>query len=152
MQCRATQDGRVMVERSDRMWSTGEGNGKPLQCSSRLVTVLLEEVTMQYCSLQHQNLLPSPGTSTTGYCFHFGSISSFFLVLFLQSPPVAYWAPTDLEGSSFSVLSFCLFIPSWGSQGNNTERFAIHFSNGPHFVRTLHHDLSILGSLTWHGS
>ena len=29
----ATQDGRVMVERSDRMWSTGEGNGKPLQCS-----------------------------------------------------------------------------------------------------------------------
>ena len=29
----ATQDGRVMVERSDRMWFTGEGNGKPLQYS-----------------------------------------------------------------------------------------------------------------------
>ena len=29
-----TQDGQVMVERSDRMWSTGEGNGKPLQYSS----------------------------------------------------------------------------------------------------------------------
>ena len=29
----ATQDGRVMVERFDRMWSTGEGNGKPLQYS-----------------------------------------------------------------------------------------------------------------------
>ena len=29
----ATQDQRVMVERSDRMWSTGEGNGKPLQYS-----------------------------------------------------------------------------------------------------------------------
>ena len=27
----ATQDGQVMVEKSDRMWSTGEGNGKPLQ-------------------------------------------------------------------------------------------------------------------------
>ena len=27
----ATQDGQVKVERSDRMWSTGEGNGKPLQ-------------------------------------------------------------------------------------------------------------------------
>ena len=26
-----TQDRQVMVERSDRMWSTGEGNGKPLQ-------------------------------------------------------------------------------------------------------------------------
>ena len=33
MLCRATQDGRVMVERSDRLWSTGEGNGKPLQYS-----------------------------------------------------------------------------------------------------------------------
>ena len=31
--CRATQDGQVMVERPDRMWSTGEGNGKPLQYS-----------------------------------------------------------------------------------------------------------------------
>ena len=31
--CRATQDGLVMVERSDRMWSTGEGNGKPHQYS-----------------------------------------------------------------------------------------------------------------------
>ena len=29
----ATQDGWVMMERSDRMWSTGEGNGKPLQYS-----------------------------------------------------------------------------------------------------------------------
>ena len=29
----ATQDGWVMVERSDRMWSTGEGNGNPLQYS-----------------------------------------------------------------------------------------------------------------------
>ena len=33
MSCGATQDRRVMVERSDRMWSTGEGNGKPLQYS-----------------------------------------------------------------------------------------------------------------------
>ena len=34
MPCGATQDGWVMVKRSDRMWSTGEGNGKPLQDSS----------------------------------------------------------------------------------------------------------------------
>ena len=33
MTCGATQDGRVMVERSNRMWSTGEVNGKPLQNS-----------------------------------------------------------------------------------------------------------------------
>ena len=29
----ATQDGWIMVETSDRMWSTGEENGKPLQYS-----------------------------------------------------------------------------------------------------------------------
>ena len=33
MPCRATQDRQVMVESSDKMWSTGEGNGKPLQYS-----------------------------------------------------------------------------------------------------------------------
>ena len=31
--CGATQDRWVMVERSDRMWFTREGNGKPLQYS-----------------------------------------------------------------------------------------------------------------------
>ena len=30
---RATQDGWVMVESSDKTWPTGEGNGKPLQYS-----------------------------------------------------------------------------------------------------------------------
>ena len=33
MLCRATQDGRVMVESSGKTWSTGKGNGKPLQYS-----------------------------------------------------------------------------------------------------------------------
>ena len=33
MPCRATQDRTVMVESSDKAWSTGEGNGKPLQYS-----------------------------------------------------------------------------------------------------------------------
>ena len=29
----ATQDGQLMEEKSDRMWSTGEGNGKPFKYS-----------------------------------------------------------------------------------------------------------------------
>ena len=33
MPCRATQDEWVMVDSSDKMWSTEEGNGKPLQYS-----------------------------------------------------------------------------------------------------------------------
>ena len=68
------------------------------------------KVPIQYCYLQHHALLPSPVTSTTGLCFCFGSVSSFFLELFLHWPPVAYWAPTNLGSSFFSVLSFCFFI------------------------------------------
>ena len=33
MLCRVTQDRQVMVESSDKTWSTGEGNGKPIQYS-----------------------------------------------------------------------------------------------------------------------
>ena len=68
------------------------------------------QVPIQYCSLQHQTLFPSPVTSTTGYCFCFGSMSSFFLELFLHWTPVVHWSPTDLGSSSLSILSFCLFI------------------------------------------
>ena len=63
---------------------------------------------MQYCSLQI--LLPSQVKSTNGCCFCFGSGSSFFLELFLHSSPVACWAPTNLESSSFRVIPFCLFM------------------------------------------
>jgi len=35
--------------------------------------------------------------------------------------PVAYWAPTDLGSSSFSVISFAFSYCSWGSQGKKTE-------------------------------
>ena len=65
---------------------------------------------MQYCFLQLGTLLLSPVPTTTGCCFCFGCIPSFFLELFLHWSPVVYWAPTDLGSSSFSVLSFCLFI------------------------------------------
>ena len=68
------------------------------------------QIPVQYCSLQHRTFLPSPVTSTTGYCFCFGSIPSFFLELFLHWFPVVYWAPIDLGISSFSILSFFLFI------------------------------------------
>ena len=71
---------------------------------------LIFQVPMQYCSSQHWTLLPSPVASITGCWFCLGSISSFFLELFLHSSPVSYWTPTDLVSSSFSVLSFHLFI------------------------------------------
>ena len=76
---------------------------------------------MQYCSLQHWTLLPSPVPFTTGCCFCFGSIPSFFLELFLHWSPVAIWAPTDLGSSSFSILSFYLFILFMGFSRQDTE-------------------------------
>ena len=46
MLCGATQDSWVMVERSDRMWSTGEGNGKPLwyPCLENLMNSMKRQI------------------------------------------------------------------------------------------------------------
>ena len=119
--------------------SPGEGNGNPFQYSclenpmdrgpGRLQSMgsqswtrlrdftfslsfsfmdLTFQVPMQYCSLQHW-------TSITCH-IHNWSLFLFWLCLFILSgvilpfSPVAYWAPTDLESSSFSVIPFGLFI------------------------------------------
>ena len=110
------------------------------------------QVHMQYGSLQHQTLLPSPVTSTIGCYFCFGSVFSFFLELVLHRSPAAYWAPTNLGSSSFSVLP--IFVPFHAVHGvlKARIRFAIPFSSGLRFVRTLHHDPSVLGGPTQHGS
>ena len=96
---------------------------------------------MQYCSLQHQTLLLSPITATTGCCFCFGSVSSFFLKLFLHWSPVAYWATTDLGSSSFRVLSFCPFILFMGFSRQE------HWSRLP-FPSPVDHVLSELSTRT----
>ena len=109
---------------------------------------------MQCCSLQHQTLLPSPVTSTSGQCFCFGSIFSFFLELFLHSSPVTYWAPTYRTGEF--IFQCPMFLPFHSFHGVLKARilkwFSIPFSSRPHFVRTLHHDPSVLGGPTQHGS
>ena len=79
------------------------------------------QVPMQYCFLQHWTLLLSPVPSTTGCCFCFGSIPSFFLELFLHWSAVAYWAPTGLGSSSFMSYLFAFSYCSWASQGKNTD-------------------------------
>ena len=72
------------------------------------------QVHMQYCSLQHLTLLPSPVTSTAGCCFCFGSISSFFPGV--SSPLISssilgtYW-PVEFI---FQCPIFCLFIMFMG--------------------------------------
>ena len=98
------------------------------------------------------DLASIPFTSTTWWCFCFGAVSSFFLELFFHWSPVAYWVPTDLGSSFFSVLSFCLFILFMGFKAGILKRFAIPFSSGPHFVKTLYHDPSTLCGPTRHVS
>ena len=77
----------------------------------------------------------------------------FFLELFLHWSPVAYWIPTNLGGF---IVHYHVFLPFHTVHGVLKARtltwFAITFSSGPHFVRTLHHDPSILGGPTRHGS
>ena len=99
------------------------------------------QVPLQYCSLQHRTLLPSPVTSTTGCCFCFGSVSSFFLELFLHWSPVAYCAPTDLGNSSFSVISFWCFILFMGFSRQE-------YWSGLTFCFPVDHVLSELSNMT----
>ena len=94
------------------------------------------QVSMQYCSLQHWTLFPLVVTSTTGSCFCFGSISSFFLELFLYSSLVAYLAPTDLGSSSFSL--FILFMGFWRHE----------YWSGLPFPSPVDHVLSELSTMT----
>ena len=111
------------------------------------------QVPMQYCSLQHQTLLLSPVTFTTG-CFFLlwlchlllsGVISPFF--------SSSIW---DTYRSGKFIFQCPFFLPFYSVHGVFKERiqkwFAIPFSSGPRFVRTLHHDLSIFGGPTQHGS
>ena len=114
------------------------------------------QVPMQYCSLQHWTLLLSPAPSTTGCCFCFSSIPSFFLELFLHWSPVAYWAPYQPEEFIFQCPIFLPFHTVHGVLKARTLKwFAIPFSSGPCSVR-LHHgltwvSLTTLGGPTRHG-
>ena len=111
------------------------------------------QVPMEYCSLQHRTLLPSFVISTTGCCFFFGFIASFFLELFLYSSAVAYWAPTNLGNSSFSVISFFPFLLFMGfSRQEYWSGLPFPFFSGLCFVRILRHDPSVLVGHTWHCS
>ena len=98
------------------------------------------QVPMQYCSLQHQTLLPLPVSSTTGCCFalapslHFSGVIS---PLISSSILGTYW----LGDSSFSVLSFCLFILFMGF--SRQERWS-----GLPFPSPVDHALSELSTMT----
>ena len=65
------------------------------------------QVPMQYYSLQHLTLLVSPVTTTTGYCVCFPISLSGGISPLISSSILGTYQPGS---SSFSILSFCLFI------------------------------------------
>ena len=67
------------------------------------------QVPMQYCSYSIGPCFYHQSHPQLGIVFALAQyLHSFWS--FLHRSPVAYGAPTDLESSSFSILSFCLFI------------------------------------------
>ena len=89
------------------------------------------QAPMQYCSLQHQTLLLSP--STTRCCFCFGSISLFFLELFLHSSSGASRGPYRLWEFIFQCHTILPFHTVYGVlKARILKWFAIPFSSGPH--------------------
>src|SRR5574337_1190631 len=94
------------------------------------------QVPMQYCSLQHRTLLLSPVTSTTGYCFCFGSIPSFFWSYFSN---LGTYRPGEF------LFQCPIILPFHTVHGVLKARilkwFASPFSSELHSVKPLHHDL-----------
>ena len=69
------------------------------------------------------------------------AFSSFFQKLFLHWSPVAYWAPTNLGNSSFTVVSFCLFMLFMGFSRQE-------YWSGLPFPSPVDHILSELSTMT----
>ena len=65
---------------------------------------------LYYFFLQHQTLLSPPDTSTTEGCFSLWHSCFILSRAIYFSSPVAYWTPSDIGGSSSSIISFYLFI------------------------------------------
>ena len=107
---------------------------------------------MQYCSLQHWTLLLSPSP-----------IRNWVFVLLWLHPFILSRVISPLISSSIlstyrpeEFIFWCpIFLPLHAVHGVLKARilkwFAIPFSSGPRFVRTLHHDPSVLGGPTQHG-
>ena len=77
------------------------------------------QVPMQYCSLWHWSLVLSPITSTTGCCFCFSSISSFFQELFLNPQNIEQLYQRN-SLTVKKVVGPTTDFPTWGC-GKGTE-------------------------------
>ena len=130
-----TQDRRVMVERSDRMWSTGEGNGKPLQYSC--LENPMNSMKRQNDRISKEELPRSLGAQyATGDQWRNKSRKNEAAAAVLQSC-LTLCDPRDGSPPGFLIPGVL--------QARILKCLAIPLSSGPHSVRPLHHDPPVLG-------
>ena len=100
-------------------------------------------------------LVSSPVTSTTGYWFCFGSVSSFFWSYFSADLQQHIGHLPTYQDGQF-IFQYLIFLPFYTFHGVLKARIlkwlAISFSSGPRSVTSLHSDPSLLGGPTRHGS
>ena len=88
---------------------------------------------MQYCSLEHWTLLLSPVTSTNGYCYCFGSITSFFSGVI--SPLISCSILGTNEHGEF-LFQYPIILPFHTVHGVLKAKilkwFSLPFSSEPH--------------------
>ena len=153
MLCRAIQKGQVMVERSDKTWSNGEGNGTPVWP----LPICLDSWTMNYrfpCCIA---LYRSDLTSITSHIHNW--VFLLWLHLFILSAVSSPLISSSVLGTYCPgefIFQCSIFLSFHTVHGVLKERilkgFAIPFSIGPRFVRLLHHNLSLLDGPTQHGT
>ena len=91
---------------------------------------------------------------------HNWALFSLWLRIFILSGAISLLFSSSILGNYQSggfifqclFFFFCLLISFTGLSRQEYRWFAIPFSNGPCFVWMLHHDLSVLGGPTGHGS
>ena len=100
---------------------------------------------MQYCSLQHQTSLTLPVTSNW-------VLFLLWLCLFILSGVISPVFSSSILGNYYPgefMFQCHIFLPFHTVHGvlkaRILKRFTIPFSSGACIVRSLHHDLSILG-------
>ena len=111
-------------------------------------------IPMQYCSLQFY----SDFTSINSY-IHNWALFSLWLSLFILSGAISPLFSSSILGTHQPeefIFQCHIFLPFHTVHGLLKAKvlkwLAIPFSSGLHFVRTLHHDPSILGGPAQHGS
>ena len=119
-------------------------------------------------TLIHGHNIPGSYVVLLFIALDFSSITSYihswvlfllWLGLFILSGVISPLISSSILGTYgpgefiFQCPVFLPFHPILGVlKAKILKWFAIPFSSGPYFVRTLHHDTSILGGPAWHGS